>query len=145
MIWIKNWELKCDSNMNLLTLSEIVIPKLADQVIFWRKGLEERRLKTTWTHSPVPNLSGTKGQFHGRQFFHGWECGGWFQMIQGHYIYCVLYFYYYYISSTSDHQALDPRGWGPLLYSSRITMHCLNLHSMNHEWYITGIYFIKKV
>ena len=35
-------------------------------------------------------------------------------MIQAHYIYCVLYFYYYYISSTSEHQALDARGWGPL-------------------------------
>ena len=32
-----------------------------------------------------------------------------------HYIYCALYFYYYYyISSTSDHQTLDPGGWGPL-------------------------------
>ena len=34
--------------------------------------------------------------------------------IPAHYIYCVLYFYYYYISSTSNHQALDPGGWGPL-------------------------------
>ena len=24
-------------------------------------------------------------------------------MIQGHYIYCAVYFYYYYIRSTSDH------------------------------------------
>ena len=39
-------------------------------------------------------------------------------MIQAHYIYFVLYLYYYYISSTSDHQALDPRGWGALLMSS---------------------------
>ena len=36
-------------------------------------------------------------------------------MIKEHYIYCALYFYYYYISSASDHQALDPRGWWPLL------------------------------
>ena len=35
-------------------------------------------------------------------------------MIQAHYIYCALYSYYYCISSTSDHQALDPRGWKPL-------------------------------
>ena len=35
-------------------------------------------------------------------------------MIQVQYTYCALYFYYYYISSTSDHQALDPGGWGPL-------------------------------
>ena len=32
-----------------------------------------------------------------------------FKMIQAHYIYCVVYFYYYYISSTSDHQPIDPR------------------------------------
>ena len=32
-------------------------------------------------------------------------------MIQVHYIYYALYFYYY-ISSTSDYQALDPKGWG---------------------------------
>ena len=36
-------------------------------------------------------------------------------MIQVHHIYCALYFYYYYISSTADHQASDPRGWGPRL------------------------------
>ena len=50
----------------------------------------------------------------GRQFFHGLGLGdglvsGWF-----HYIYCALHFYYYYISSTSDHQALDPGGWRPV-------------------------------
>ena len=43
--------------------------------------------------------------------------GGYgFRMIQEHYIYRALYFYYYYISSTSDHQASDPGGWGPLAY-----------------------------
>ena len=48
-------------------------------------------------------------------FFHGWGGDG-FRMIQAHYIlHCALYFYYHYISSTSDYQALDPRGWGPLL------------------------------
>ena len=36
------------------------------------------------------------------------------EVTQGHYIYCALYFYYSYISSTSDHQALDPGAWGPL-------------------------------
>ena len=35
-------------------------------------------------------------------------------MFQVHYIYCALYFSHYYISSTSAHQALDPRGWEPL-------------------------------
>ena len=42
--------------------------------------------------------------------------GGGLGMIQVHYIYCARYFYYYYyISSTTDYQALDSRGWGPLL------------------------------
>ena len=34
-------------------------------------------------------------------------------MIQEHYIYCALYFYYYHAGSTSDAQALDPRGGDP--------------------------------
>jgi len=66
----------------------------------------------------VPKLFGTKDEFPGRQFFHGTGRGNGFRMIQAHYVYCALYFYYYYISSTSDHQALDPgwggRCWGPL-------------------------------
>ena len=40
--------------------------------------------------------------------------GDGFEKIQGHCIYCALYSSHYYISSTSDHQALDPRGWGLL-------------------------------
>ena len=44
-------------------------------------------------------------------------------LIQVNYIYCALYFYYYYISSTSDHQALDPQGWGPLLEHELTPLH----------------------
>ena len=63
----------------------------------------------------VPNLPGTKDQFPGRQLLHGMGRGNGFRMIQAHYVYCALYFYYYCISSTSDHQALDPgEGWGCL-------------------------------
>ena len=43
-------------------------------------------------------------------------CGvGWdgFRMIRALYMYRALYLCYYYISSTSDHQALDPGGWDP--------------------------------
>ena len=43
--------------------------------------------------------------------------GGWWgdgsRMIQVYHIYCAVYFSYY-SSSTSGHQALDPRCWGPL-------------------------------
>ena len=48
-----------------------------------------------------------------------WEVGNGLGMIQGHYIYCALYFSSYYISSTSDHQTLDPGGWSPLPYTRR--------------------------
>ena len=63
------------------------------------------------SRTAVPNLFGTRGQIHERQLFPGpgvgVEVGDGFRMTPEHYI------YYYY--STSDHQALDPRGWGPLL------------------------------
>ena len=36
-------------------------------------------------------------------------------MICAQEIYGALYFYYYSSSFTSNHQALDPGGWGPLL------------------------------
>ena len=64
------------------------------------------------------------GQFHGRRFFQG--LGG---MIQACYVYCPLYFYHYYIISTLDHQALDPRGWGPLLYIVKE-----NWPSVDNDW-----------
>ena len=61
---------------------------------------------------------GTRDQFPGRQFFHGLRTGGWFWGDSMH-IYYAFYFQCCYISSTSDHQALDPRGWGPLFYRIR--------------------------
>ena len=47
--------------------------------------------------------------------------GGWIRDDSSALHYCALYFYHYGISSTSDHQALGPGGWGPLVsrvYSS---------------------------
>ena len=57
-----------------------------------------------------------------------------------HYIYYVLYsYYYYYISSTPDHQVLDPRGWGSLMYGTSdlkpgpdiVTQH---FSRVSHSW-----------
>ena len=42
-------------------------------------------------------------------------------MAQAHSIYCALYFYYYYISSTSDHQALDPGAGDPWFTRLQVT------------------------
>ena len=73
----------------------------------------------------VPNLFGTRDWFPGRPLFHRprseGEEAGYFGMIQVHYMYCILYFHYYYISSTSDHQALDTRGWGPLFWGTVVS------------------------
>ena len=64
--------------------------------------------------SPTFLTPGTSFMEDNFSMFQG-ACGAdGFRMIQIHYIYFVLYFYYYYISSISDHQALDPRGWEPL-------------------------------
>ena len=72
----------------------------------------------TILYSVVLNLFGIRDWFHERQDF-PWTGGGdGFRMIQEHYIYCALYFYYDYISSTSDHQGLDPRGWGLYITAS---------------------------
>ena len=63
----------------------------------------------------VPNLFGTRDRLWKRVFPRARIGGDDVGMIQAHYINCTLYFYYYYISSTSDHQASDPGGWGPLI------------------------------
>ena len=53
---------------------------------------------------------------------------GW-GVIQVHYSYYACYFYY--ISSTSDHQALDPRGWGPLDWTKVPPTNYFNCWSKN--------------
>ena len=81
----------------------------------WRQpgeGNSSWKDQVTEARAVVPSLFGTRDQFHGRQFFHrlglGYMVSGWFKHID-----CAPNFYYY-ISSTSEHQALDPRGWIPL-------------------------------
>ena len=49
--------------------------------------------------------------------------GDGFRMVQVHYIYCELHLYFYYVSSTSDQEALDPRGWGPMPWGAAVTSH----------------------
>lgn len=79
------------------------------------RGVEERKSK--------PHLMKSEGRagLHGSStFWHqqlvSWKTifprdgsRGWFEDDSN-----ALHFYYYYISSTSDHQSLDPGGWGPL-------------------------------
>ena len=57
-------------------------------------------------------------------------------MIPAHYVYCGLYFDYYYISSTSDHQALDPGHWEPQPYRAAMMIKGDNTHITQHVSYI---------
>ena len=76
-----------------------------------------RRLTT----SAAPSLSGTRDWFVEDKFSMDWGSGKVdFGMSQTQYIYCAFYFCYFYISSTSGHQALDPRGWGLLNYITNL-------------------------
>ena len=65
-------------------------------------------LKSFWHQGPIS----------WKTIFPRTEDRGWFWGASMH-IYCAFYFQCYYISSTSDHQALDPRGWGPPFYRIR--------------------------
>ena len=76
--------------------------------------MKQKRMTRRWILSfpVVPNFFGTRTGFMKDNFSMDRVVREGFRMIQEHYIYCALY--YFYISSTSDHQTLDPRGWGPL-------------------------------
>ena len=49
--------------------------------------------------------------------------GGWFQNDWSTLHSLCTLFIYYHIGSTSDHQALDPRIWGPLKYMKKFWPH----------------------
>ena len=76
--------------------------------------------------------------------FPGTKSGDGFRTIQVRYVYCVLCLYYY-ISSTSDHQAFGPGGWGPLLCRipllCQVFIHLLKPH--RHIWDMRKSYFIS--
>ena len=81
-----------------------------------------------WFRAADPKIFGIRAGFSRRQFFNGLGRGG--VVIQTHYIYCILYFYYYYISSTSDHQALDPEAGDPCFRALVFKLQCASHHSL---------------
>ena len=67
-----------------------------------------------------------------------------FRTNQVRYIYCALCFYYD-ISSTSDHQALDPGSWGPLLLEFNLVaqMSCGIPRNNHHlKWWLSPVEII---
>ena len=80
--------------------------------VYISKGISRLSSHLQW---PPTSLAPGSGFVEDNFCTESWGDGGC-GMIQAHYAYCALYFYYYYyIRSTSDHQALDPGGLGPLL------------------------------
>ena len=67
----------------------------------WAKASEQETLGLLWWS---PSFLGPGTSFMKENFPTDWGWEGWFW---AYYTYRVLY--YYYISSSSDHQALDPR------------------------------------
>ena len=86
------------------------------------KWQSKRQRASSGAEQQVVNLFGTRDGFHGRKLFHkrgGW---GWFCDDSSTLYLLCTYFNYYYISSTSDHQALDPGVGDP----------CVRGHSSTH-------------
>ena len=50
-------------------------------------------------------------------------------------LFCILYFYYYYFNCTSDHQALDPRVWGPEGNGTPLQYSCLENPMDGGAWW----------
>ena len=64
----------------------------------------------------VVQLFPTRDLFHGRQFFHGLGRGGWFgNDSSALHLLCTLLLSLL-CQLHLNHQTLDPRGWGPLVY-----------------------------
>ena len=81
------------------------------------KGKEQSLREKCSLHQRSPTFLAPGLGFGEDNFPMNWGVGDGFGMTWADYIYCTLYFYYYYHSCTSDHQALDPWGWGPLLHT----------------------------
>ena len=98
----------------------------------WGVGLRQQ-WKSTAREQGSPSFLAPGTGFVEDSFSMNLGAGDGFGMIQACYIYCALYFYYYYTGSTSDHQALDSGGCGPLIYRNclfAITYVCVHVHAV---------------
>ena len=93
----------------------------------------------------VPNLFGTRDQFHGRPLFHGPRGGGdGFRMIQTHNIYCALSFYYYYISSPSS-SAIRSRGVGAPVVNKPLIIDFCSKRQARQNKHIHGCHLCHRI
>ena len=87
---------------NFLVLRAPGVPlyTMCEWTVFKKMSLPLAQRIPAWTSFTEDRFSAERMGVVGRDGF---------GVIQAHCVYCAQYFYYYYyISSTSDHQALDP-------------------------------------
>ena len=92
--WLNRLSSSSSSIANVCVCGGVILRPTNERMICFLNCLEITRLINKCYRPVVPNLFGTRDQFHGRQFF-PWTRGWWgdgFRMIQVHYIYCILYF-----------------------------------------------------
>lgn len=99
------------SIFHVATLSRLMFQACLKFLLQSEERTEDKSFEAKKAYKAVvPNLLVTKGQFHGRLYFHILGVGGdGFGKIRVHYIKFALYFCYF-ISSSSDHQASDTSG-----------------------------------
>ena len=119
-----------------------------------RRELGCHKPRTIWGHerlgeagknsssgAAVPALLAAGTGFTEGNFSTYWDCREWFSddSSTSHSL-CTL-FHCYCISSTSDHQALDPEGWGPLMEPSESSC-LLNFRLLASTiWHNTFMFF----
>ena len=85
--------------------------------------------KISWRRKMLPTLVFWPGEFHG--LYSPWGCK---ELDMNEQLSLSLsYFYCYYISSTSDCQALDLGGWGPLVIEGSIQGQMTNISTQESE------------
>ena len=115
----RNW---CEQALSYQAPSTLQLPPLhGTQHKTWEKGrfanTPENLLLNNIPQQCSPMFLAPETDFVEDNFSMDWgDRWDGLGMIWAHYIHRALYFYCYNISSTSDCQALDTRGWGPLFY-----------------------------
>ena len=77
----------------------------------------------------VPSLFGTRDQFCGRQFFHGWGTGDGSNALH---LLCTLFLWLLHQLHLLS-AGIRPGGWGPLLYSMSLLSALLCVHCNPHQ------------
>ena len=106
--------LECDAPTSFIFLPPAILPPLTlHSGVLHPTGTSEKSNLAQYPRAVVPNLFGTKDQFNERQFSMD-QGAGWFgDDSSALHLLCTLFLFFLH-QFHSDHQPLDPGGWGPL-------------------------------